>query len=247
MLFTDLYAIATQVHVLGHYFYEGLFSLNTVLNLTATQLFVLLRLTSLTCYAHACILMATLGVVIAQLIILKLSQLRRMLLTPRQFFRHFRWVHYAAFLRRNNACLLFIASVNCLFSRALSAYLLVNCPLNCVLMAVLLFLPRPPSTEVKFFTIVFMIQQWVCTVAIHLQEAALNERLHRPSRRMLYLVAEDRLLLLNRENNLQLKVKIANYIAAFHVKQKYGITYFTGSLITMMSFAEVNFFPFYFV
>lgn len=221
-----------------------------MVDFVATQASLLLRYAFLHTYAHVCILMATLGIVIGQLFILKLGQLRRMLFprsTKQALFGRFSLYRYSSFLRENTACLTFITSVNRLFSRALTAYILVNCPLNAMLMTVLLMTPTTRhsqaslSVEIQFFTVVSMLQQWLCTFAVHLQEAALNERLHRPSRRALHLVATlggDRWA--EKHGRLAVKLKVAQYIAAFHVPStaRYGITYWNGSLITMMSFAE---------
>lgn len=163
--------------------------------------------------------MATLTVVLYQLLILKLGQLKRMLFSPKRFFRLYNSLHYTSFLQQNIACLNFAACINNLTSRAITAYIAVNCPLNCVFMAILIMNPQKLLPQVKFFIIVIMIQQWICVFGVHMQETELNKRLHRPCQRMLHLVAVDRFLRLpsGTDKDLRLKVKIANYITAFHV------------------------------
>lgn len=189
-------------------------------------------------YAHVCIIIATLAMLNVFLVFTKLSQNSRVINLPVPILKFRPYFFYNLFWKENVATVQHIVKLNLLLSRALTVYILVNSPIKGMLTAIMLVMKQPNSSTVNLFTTPIILHQWFCTFGIHMILAALNEYLHRPSRRMLNLVAVDSRL----NNNLRLKIKITNYISAFHVQpeKRYGITYWNGSLITMNTFIQVS-------
>lgn len=193
--------------------------------------------------------------------------LRRQPAPPRRrLFRRLHFFPYERFLRETAAFLAEVGRVNRLFADAFLAYLLVNSPLNAGLTVLLLFrltdhqdqkVVRRRSPLVAFFLGVMIAQSWIAIFAIHLLAVRLNGRVHAPSRRVLALMASDRLLggaivKGNAHNGgggsggggcqLKLKLRLSSYLVLFHVKsgRRFGLTYsrITTLRISMMTFAE---------
>lgn len=162
---------------------------------------------------------------------------------------------YSHFLRESVACWrLVCGNVNHFISRAFTAYLLVNCPLSCALGAMLLIKGNQFNGAFYIFTATFMLQQWVCTFAIHFLIVGVNWLIHQPVKLLMHLMGSNfQLKLQNCKiknstylSDFRLQIKLDAYIAAYHVRseRRYGFSYWKLSLVTMMSFAEVSFFRF---
>ena len=191
-------------------------------------------------FAHSCILMATLGIVLIQMVLVKLAQIRQILIRkPNSIYFG---INYSAFLKQNIKLLSLILKANNPYGQALLIYISVNCPVNCAFMAILLV--KPLTLIQDFFIIIFMGHQFICIFGIHLFMANLNKKIHKPVKMVFHLLVEDKNFFINKSKVL-LKLKLDNYIGAFHTKNKYGIQYGSGGrfgLVTIKSFSKVIFY-----
>ncbi|KAI2804024.1 hypothetical protein BLOT_008165, partial [Blomia tropicalis] len=80
----------------------------------------------------------------------------------------------------------------------------------------------------------YKFNNFVGIFIIHILIANVNEKLHCPVKRIIHLSVCDRKL----AKFTRMKMKIHNYILAFHTKKKYGITYMSFGLISMFSFGK---------
>ncbi|KAI2799945.1 hypothetical protein BLOT_012156 [Blomia tropicalis] len=142
-------------------------------------------------------------------------------------------IEYQTFLKLISETIANFRVGNYSLGRALFAFMVVNGPISCMLMASLL---NNNFDSMVFFTfnLIFAIQQLPCLFGVHVLIVTLNANLHRPVKRMIHLSIHDRKL----AKMSTLKLKIHNYNAAFHTKKKYGISYASFGLITMSSFLK---------
>ena len=83
---------------------------------------------------------------------------------------------------------------------------------------------------------VYAFHQFLGIFILHILVVNTNGKLFRPVKRIIHLSLHDRKL----AKFSRTKMKIHNYIMAFHTKKKYGISYASFGLITMASFVKVN-------
>ena len=180
-----------------------------------------------------CILMATFGTISIITMVIKLKQIRSLL-----YPRHLKMPSksaYRLFLQHISVTMYYFSVANSSFGKAMFAFMVVNCPMNCVV--VVAILNGVPKSDFSLFLIsIFALQQFVGIFIIHILIANVNEKLHCPVKRTIHLSVCDRKL----AKFTRIKMKIHNYILAFHTKKKYGITYMSFGLISMFSFGKVK-------
>ena len=256
----DLFIVASQLHNL-HFWATVLFEeeegqwltyVAWLVQLLVSEAHLFLLHGAFFTLVHVSILLATVGIVLTQLFTVKIEQVGRILVQPRKLFARLNLFCYSRFLRENAAFLVSALQGNRMFSDLFLAFVLVNVPANCVLM-VLLLTRKGLNLPVQFFMVAFILMQWTCNFAMHLQAVRINRQFHAPSKRVLRLMATDCLLGVAGTvagtvvggaggSRLRLKLKLNHYIAAFHVPstKRYGLMYGKISLISLMSFAEVH-------
>ncbi|KAI2804968.1 hypothetical protein BLOT_003957 [Blomia tropicalis] len=190
---------------------------------------------NLTCiiYGRACLLMFIFGVISTAGMYIKLNQIRQLLYSNHKYSRMPTIIEYQTFLTLISETIANFRVGNYSLGRALFAFMIVNGPISCMLMAALL---NNNFDSMVFFTfnLIYAIQQLPCLFGVHVLIVTLNANLHRPVKRMIHLSIHDRKLV----KMSRLKLKIHNYNVAFHTKKKYGISYASFGLITMSSFLK---------
>lgn len=270
--FLDVFIVATEAHSL-HFWttHERKFLFNLIAwgKLFINELSLLALYSAIFIFAHTCLLMATLGIILIKLFFVKMAQIRKLIMVPlpkkqsqvkspkpppplptilafkkapplplpkttsASYF-----INYTAFLRENVHVLALIIKANDIYGRALFLFLLVNCPLNCALVALLLLGEQP--FPVQFFIFIFVLQQFIAILAIHLLVAKLNDRIHLPVRRIMHLATNDERIVDGSGCSLNFRYRIAAYIEAFYVEycRQYGIRYWKFSIITIVTFCK---------
>ncbi|KAI2804019.1 hypothetical protein BLOT_008160 [Blomia tropicalis] len=164
-------------------------------------------------------------------IVLLLNQIRN-LLYPKRLKRPSRSA-YRSFLKHMNETMYLFSVANSSFGKAMFAYMIVNCPINCVIVVAILN-GVPNSFISLFINSIYALHQFLCIFIIHIFIVNVNGKIHRPVKRITHLsVCDQKLTKFSR-----IKMKIHNYIMAFHTKKKYGITYASFGLISMSSFVK---------
>ena len=144
-------------------------------------------------------------------------------------------MHIKLFLKEISISIYVFYVSNSSFGKALIAYMIVNCPINCVTVVAILN-GVPNSFLALFISTTYVLHQFLCFIIIHILVVGLNGKLYKPVKRIIHLSLFDRKL----AKFSRTKMKIHNYIMAFNTKKKYGITYGSIGLISMSSFAKVN-------
>ncbi|KAI2799942.1 hypothetical protein BLOT_012153 [Blomia tropicalis] len=163
---------------------------------------------SILIFIHVCVIMAYLGTISTIAMAIKLNQIRNLL-----YRKHLKMPSrrtYQSFLKHMSDTMIIFSVANLSLGKALFTYIIVNCPINCVVIVAILN-GVPNSLVVN-----------------------LNAKIHRPVKRIIHLSICDRKL----ANFSRTKIKIHNYIMAFNTKKKYGITYASFGLMTMFSFVK---------
>ena len=183
-------------------------------------------------YAHVCILMSAFGTTTIIAMAIKWKQIQN-LLYPKHLKMPSRR-SYNLFLKHTSVTLYLFSVANSSFGKAMFSYLVVNCPINCVIVvAILIGVPNSPINLIIFS--IYALQQFVCIFIIHIFIVNVNEKLHSPVKRVIHLSICDRKL----AKFSRTKMKICNYIMAFHTKKRYGVTYMSFGLISVSSFGKV--------
>lgn len=184
---------------------------------------------SLFMFAHSHILLATLWIVSLKVFAIKLKHLGKPPIT-----RQLGNISY--FLNRFRLeithTLLIILRVNRLFSKVLVLFMLINCPMNCLLVCSLI-VGRIPGEKIVFVGPVSM-EGFVFIFGIHMMTASVNKKIHSPSKQFI------RLNLYNKFCKLKYRVKLDNFIHTFHTRRRYGFTYYLIGLISMFTFVKVR-------
>ncbi len=247
------------------------------LQLATAETIVLLVQATFFVYLNACVLIGTLSIV--QLIVIrgqlkkqgsllmnaerKLQLLQQRQKGKRQQIFSLRLL-FDRFLCRSVTCLKMVSgSFNDFLSRALSAYIWINCPLSCVLTGLLLIIGDKFDTAFLFFSYAFLVQQWIGNFGIHLLVSGVNGLVHKPVKMVMHLLGSPGNIFQNRPSekarpnrskkyekegrskevnkNFRLLLKLSDYVGAYHVhsEDRYGFSYWGfASLVTMMSFSE---------
>src|SRR5699024_955204 len=114
------------------------------------------------------------------------------------------------------------------------AYMLMNGPTNAYLL-ILTARSRVQGT-VAFYIILFMVQQFVGILALHLCIGHLSSHLHRSAKLLLPLAVAKRTRVVNFRTKLQLSL----HIARLHTNKRYGLSYGPFGLISVAAFFKVN-------
>ena len=166
-------------------------------------------------YAHACILLATFGLITTLIIILYLKQIQRLLFPRKKYSEMPSQLTYKSFLKHIIHIMQLFPIGNYTFGKAFFVYMVINCPINCVLIIILLN-NQIDSIITIFFILMFVLHQLNCIFGFHIFVANANSKIHSPIKRMIYLYFHDRKF----SSFTRLKLKVHNYIMAFHTKKK---------------------------
>jgi len=184
-------------------------------------------------YAHSHILLAVLWLIALKVFAIKLDKLRLNLSKPPCERRLGNINFYLSRYRVEFIkTLLEILDANRMFSKVLVVFLFVNCPLNCLLV-ILLQLGKIPSQKVTFVGPV-ALEGFVFIFGIHMAIASVNKRIHAPTKQFI------KLNLFNKFCKLKYRIKLDNFIGAFHTKRKYGFQYYSVGIISMFTFVKVS-------
>ena len=205
-----------------------------IFNLLQGEFWLIINTINIIIYCHACILVANLGTICTRMLYTKFNQLFHLLHKPSKMFKRNMIISYKLFIHSFIYELRLMAIWNTSFSNALLVFLIINSPLNGSF--VVIILKSGINSTVSILLLMFVIQQFICIFGIHILVASLNEIIHQPVKRMIYLFIHDRKI----EKKIRLKLIIHNYICAFHTKKRYGVTYGSFGLISMFSFAKVT-------
>ena len=206
-----------------------------MVNVKCGEIILLSLVFSFVIYAHVCIILATFGTIAILAMGLKLNQICN-LLYPKHLKKPSRSA-YRSFLKHMGETIYLFSVANLSMGKALFAYIIVNCPINCVIVVAILK-DTPNSLIASLISSAYALHQFVCIFMIHILVVNLNAKLHCPVKRVIHLSFHDRKL----ANFPRMNIKIHNYIMAYNTNKKYGITYASFGLITMSSFVKVNLF-----
>ena len=128
---------------------------------------------------------------------------------------------------------LFVFKCNKYFGDTTIVFLLINVPLNCIVLMYLLFIDL--NTEMKLFLLVILLEQSVCIFCIHYLFVLHNLRIKNPIKPIIGVV-------FRHAESIELLSKIRHslFIQTFHTKNSYGVTYGKFGLISVGTFFKVS-------
>src|SRR5699024_490504 len=160
---------------------------------------------------------------------IKLAQIQCLLVRPSRKYINY---YLVKFTRENTRMISIILLANRVYGKFFIYFLLVNCPLNFFFVSTLI------HGSISGFTSLFIgfyaFSQLWCIFVIHLLIANFNRKIHAPSRLFI------RLNMYNKLVNRKYRIKLDNYIHAFHTGKRYGFTYYTMGRISVFSFVKVK-------
>lgn len=217
------------MYLLWQYDPSMFFSLTGLVLLFVLEARLLLLDFCLYLFAHSHILLATLWIVALKVFAIKLENLGRppslrQLGSITYFLNRFRV--------QLTTTLLAILSANRLFAKVLLVFMLVNCPLNGLLVCSLIVGQIAPLKMI--FVGPVALEGFVFIFGIHLLTASVNKKIHQPSKQFV------RLSLHNKYCKLKLRLRLHHFIEAFHTRRKYGFTYHSVGLISMFTFVKAS-------
>ncbi|KAH9403649.1 hypothetical protein TYRP_014834 [Tyrophagus putrescentiae] len=196
-------------------------------------------------FAHAHILLATLWIVCLKMISIKLKLLCKLPTRWNCFtgpeMRHF-LTNFKVDLTRT---LLLVFSANRFFSSVLVFFLAINCPLNGILVS-LLILNRIPLLKACFVGPV-ALEEFIFIFGIHLLIANVNKKIHRPAVAVLHRIFMEKARQMASTTEATNKMtpqssthfKISLLIQAFaFTRKRYGFTYANFGRISLMAFVR---------
>lgn len=220
----------------SHLLYFGLFQLNFVIYFTCVIIIY-----------QGLVLTGVLGLVVALISAIKLKQVeeyvketisaistsstRKSSLSP---------VSISSFLNRfltqNDISLRWLSDVNRIYGVAILGYMLINMPLNAILMMMLLM--GKLKRSLIMVVVILAATQMLIIFVINLFCAILSRQLHRPAKCILRLSireSEGRLRWLSR-----VRLKMAFYIERFHTKNEFTVTFGKVAKINFPNFGRVD-------
>lgn len=218
-----------------HQFVNSL--LLSMINIIRAELSYLLLIQSLCIYSHSCCLLSIICVSSIKAFMVKYKQMVSMFDDTKWNNRRRRpplVIQYGRFLRINVRMLESIIEGNHFTGDSVFVYSVINFPLNCVF--VIAIMSGVIETMYVFFIAVFALSQITCIFFIHLLIVSMNKSIHKPIKRVIHQSIYDRRLW----KFSILKLKIHNYIVAFNTNKKYGYTYGSFGLVSMLSFSKVS-------
>src|SRR5699024_3267864 len=149
------------------------------------------------------VLVAVLGFLVSWIVYLKLGQIQRFVRTIRpENFTH--WQLYKL-LQYNVHFLQLLQDINQIYSKALFIFIILNGPLNALILMALLM--RPLSVGFRIFYLLILITQFMYNFGVHLLAAILTPKFHAPAKRMATLS-----IVSKRCAGLRVKLTLARYI-----------------------------------
>ncbi|KAH9419899.1 hypothetical protein DERP_001732 [Dermatophagoides pteronyssinus] len=186
-------------------------------------------------YAHVSIMMATTVLAFILIIVIQCWQTRQFLFKVYNFRQSS--IHIYCTLSKFQKCHtknLERFNLRTIYSKALSIFLIFNIPFNCYLLIFLIF--RTNNWIIRYYYGSVCLQQIICMFGIHLMFAMCSNSFQKTSKRFISLLA------INRKKihliSIGQQLKINNYGQCFHTKNKYGLTYASNQLVSMMGFVK---------
>ena len=148
---------------------------------------------------------------------------------------------FGVFSAHNVVSLRWLADVNRLYGPSIFGFMLINVPLNAILVMMLLL----GRLKLALVPVVFCLVavQMLIIFAINLAGAVLSRQLHRPAKKILRLSLLSQSLGVKwlKWQQFRLQLRMALYIERFHTKNQFTVNYGRHGRITFESFGRVTF------
>lgn len=180
-------------------------------------------------YTHTCLTIAVIGNFILMLWSHQWRQIKRI-----QKARAFNVnLKMRLLMRISRRFFVFHAKTNPQIGRNFLVFLLINCPINAVLVISVHFNTYRLLIKILLLTLAF--GQIICIIGMHLYFAKSNSALTKPNRPTISLAVKNQHRIRNRTN-----LCLSLFIQTFHTKRSYGISYWKFGLISFLSFSKVK-------
>lgn len=180
-------------------------------------------------------LVGIMGILLQTMAYIKVNQLNEYVYQLKSTTFTYRQFHF--YNKEIAFALVFLADVNRIYGTAIQLFLLINCPLNSLLM-VALFMDVFANHLLVLVYIILAIQMTFIFV-IHFFCITVCTKFHTPAKAFIYLFVHSKLV---KFYCVRERLKLANYIEQFHTKNVFTVTYGRYGKITYQSFFKHIFF-----
>lgn len=144
-------------------------------------------------------------------------------------------VRLRLFTRLSTRILLHVLYNNPIYGQILASFIVVNCPINAYLM-MSMFMGKIVGLQL-YLAIPFVCYQLIIILLLHYLATKFTHHLHATSPNVLHIYIHN----WHKSQTIRFRMKIANYIDAFHTKNRYGLTYGKiGGLVTLNGLIKVG-------
>lgn len=190
------------------------------------------------CFFDFCLLsMATVNMVAGSYsCYFTISSFTRMKQINERFLYNIQGAHVCFYLRKfmqlHTETLLVIFSFSHIFGNLLTAYIVINFPVNSFLCR--LIVSGRISNVATLFYVILIVGQSFYIIVFHLMSAKFTDRIHNVTPKLMQLMLSSQL------NSISHRIKLLNYISKFHCTNQYSIKYHQFGKVTMMSCLKVR-------
>lgn len=142
------------------------------------------------------------------------------------------WYYLRKFMHYHTETLLVIFSFSHIFGHLLTAYIIINFPVNSFLCR--LIASGRISNVATLFYVILVVGQSFYIIVFHLMSAKFTDRIHNVTPKLMQLMLSSHL------NTVNYKIKLLNYIGKFHCTNYYSVQYMQFGTVTMMSCLKVR-------
>lgn len=194
------------------------------------QTFLLIEFIIWLIFAHQCLLNSSVIAAAMLAIFTKFNQINALLLKSKTIVGH----QFNYFARFHTATLGDTRKFNLSLGQVF-LFLMTIYPPVCAFFVMALLLDRVPR-ELTPFIICLAAGMMLAILGFHFAASLFVTKIHRHSRQLIHLYVHSPFV------SARKQLKVSNYIAKFHCRQKYGAMYGNIALISAQSFAKVTIF-----
>lgn len=188
-------------------------------------------------FTHICILVSSVGLIVLTIYYLRFIQNYAILVS--QSSLNLTWCSIERFIVNDLISFTLFFIGNSTYGQLFLAFLLVNIPINCFLLNLLLLDPNLDLLTILFVSS-FLAHQMIIIFGMHLYVGLFSKKVHKSVRLLHCLMARNS----TKSGNFRSRFRLYLTITRLHCKRKYGITYGSTQqnigIITLRSFLKCS-------